>query len=88
MTKLTSLLHLSLNGKNILRGTLISVVYQLPSLQVLELDGTEQLETFPSQISQLTSLQHLSLSESRIKSLPTQIGLFTQLHTLNLYCCY
>jgi Leucine-rich repeat (LRR) protein len=62
-------------------------VYQLPSLQVLELNGTEQIKTLPSQISQLTSLQHLSLSGSGIKSLPSQIGLFTQLHTLNLYLC-
>jgi Leucine-rich repeat (LRR) protein len=87
MTKLISLLHLSLNDTNIQSDTLISVVCKLPSLQVLELDGTEQLETLPSQISQLTSLQHLSLSSSGITSLPTQIGLLTQLHTLNLYCC-
>jgi Leucine-rich repeat (LRR) protein len=88
MTKLTSLLHLSLFNTKIQSDTLISVVCKLPSLQVLELDGTKQLETLPSQISQLTSLQHLSLSRSEIKSLPTQIGLLTQLHTLNLYCCY
>jgi hypothetical protein len=87
MTKLTSLLHLSLNCTKIQSDTLISVVCQLPSLQVLELDGTKQLETLPSQISQLTSLQHLSLSWNGIKSLPTQLGLFTQLHTLNLYWC-
>jgi Leucine-rich repeat (LRR) protein len=87
MTKLTSLLHLSLNKTKIQSDTLISVVCQLPSLQVLELDGTKQLETLPSQISQLTSLQHLSLGGSGIKSLPTQIGLLTQLHTLNLYYC-
>jgi Leucine-rich repeat (LRR) protein len=83
MTKLISLLHLSLKRTNIQIDTLISVVCKLPSLQVLELD-----ETLPSQISQLTSLQHLSLSESGITSLPTQIGLLTQLHTLNLDCCY
>jgi Leucine-rich repeat (LRR) protein len=65
---------------------MISVVCQFPSLQVLELDWTKQLETLPSKISQLTSLQHLSLSFSEITSLPTQIGLFIQLHTLNLYC--
>jgi Leucine-rich repeat (LRR) protein len=66
---------------------MISVVCQLPSLQVLELDWTKQLETIPSQISQLTSLQHLSLSHSLITSFPTQIGLLTQLHTLNLIWC-
>jgi Leucine-rich repeat (LRR) protein len=87
MTKLTSLLHLSLFDTNIESDTLISVVCQLPSLQVLELDFTKQLETLLSQISQLTSLQHLSLSLSEITSLPTQIGLLTQLHTLNLYWC-
>jgi Leucine-rich repeat (LRR) protein len=87
MTKLTSLLHLSLNNTKKQSDTLISVVCQLPSLQVLELDWTKQFETLPSQISQLTSLQHLSLSRSGIKSLPTQIGLLTQLHTLNLDCC-
>jgi Leucine-rich repeat (LRR) protein len=87
MTKLTSLLHLSLNWTNIQSDTLISVVCQLPSLQRLELDGTDQLETLPSQISQLTSLQHLSLSFSEITSLPTQIGLLTQLHTLISNCC-
>jgi leucine-rich repeat protein SHOC2 len=87
MTKLTSLLHLSLNLTKIQSDTLISVVCQLPSLQVLELDGTKQLETIPSQISQLTSLQHLSLSWSGITSLPTQFGLFTQLHTLNSIWC-
>jgi Leucine-rich repeat (LRR) protein len=87
MTKLTSLLHLSLDYTNIRSDTLISVVCQLPSLQVLELNFS-QLETLPSQISQLTSLQHLSLSSSGITSLPTQIGLLTQLHTLNLnYWC-
>jgi leucine-rich repeat protein SHOC2 len=84
MTKLTSLLHLSLNKTKIQSDTLISVVCKLPSLQVLELDETYQLETLPSQISQLTSLQHLSLSGIGITSLPTQIGLLTQLHTLNL----
>jgi Leucine-rich repeat (LRR) protein len=88
MTKLTSLLHLSLDRTNIQSDTLISVVCRLPSLQVLELDWTEQLKTLPSQISQLTSLQHLSLWKSGIKSLSTQIGLLTQLHTLNLDCCY
>jgi Leucine-rich repeat (LRR) protein len=77
MTKLTSLLHLSLFNTKIQSDTLISVVCQLPSLQVLELDGTKQLETLPSQISQLSSLQHLSLSSSGITSLPTQIGLLT-----------
>jgi hypothetical protein len=56
MTKLTSLLHLSLKKTKIQSDTLISVVCQLPSLQVLELDVTKQLETLPSQISQLTSL--------------------------------
>jgi Leucine-rich repeat (LRR) protein len=55
---------------------------------VLELDETKQLETLPSQISQLTSLQHLSLSSSEITSIPTQIGLLTQLHTLILDRCY
>jgi Leucine-rich repeat (LRR) protein len=88
MTKLTSLLHLSLVRTKIQSDTLILVVCQLPSLQVLELDFTNQLETLPSQISRLTSLQHLSLSHSLITSLPTQIGLLTQLHTLNLYGCY
>jgi Leucine-rich repeat (LRR) protein len=88
MTKLTSLLHLSLNYTNIQNDTLISFVCQLPSLQVLKLDWTKKLETISSQISQLTSFQHLSLPSSRIKSLPTQIGLLTQLHTLNLFCCY
>lgn len=87
MTKLTSLLHLSLNKTKIQSDTTISIVCQLPSLQVLELDYTQQFETLPSQISQLTSLQHLSLSWSGITSLPTQIGLFTQLHTLNLIWC-
>jgi Leucine-rich repeat (LRR) protein len=87
MTKLTSLLRLSLDCTNIRSDTLISIVCQLPSLQVLELNGTKQLETLPSQISQLTSLQHLSLSSSEITTLPTQIGLLTQLHTLNLYWC-
>jgi leucine-rich repeat protein SHOC2 len=87
MTKLTSLLHFSLNWTNIQSDTLISVVCQLPSLQVLELDGTQQFETLSSQISQLTLLQHLSLSSYRITSLPTQLGLLTQLHTLNLDCC-
>jgi Leucine-rich repeat (LRR) protein len=77
MTKLTSLLHLSLSDTKIQSDTLISVVCQLPSLQVLELDGAEQFETLSSQISQLTSLQHLSLSFGRITSLPTQIGLLT-----------
>jgi Leucine-rich repeat (LRR) protein len=81
MTKLTSLLHLSLKNTKIQSDTLISVVCQLPPLQVLELDGTKQLETLSSQISQLTSLQHLSLSDNGITSLPTQIGLLTQLHT-------
>jgi Leucine-rich repeat (LRR) protein len=85
MTKLTSLLHLSLNNTKIQSATLISVVCQFPSLQVLKLNLTQQLETLPSQISQLTSLQHLSLSFSRITSIPTQIGLFIQLHTLNLF---
>jgi Leucine-rich repeat (LRR) protein len=88
MTKLISLLHLSLNNTKIQSDTLISVVCQLPSLQVLELDDTEHLETLPSQISQLTSLQHLSFSWSEITSLPKQIGLLTQLHTLNLYWFY
>jgi Leucine-rich repeat (LRR) protein len=88
MTKLTSLLHLSLNDTDIQSDTLISVVCQLPSLQVLELDRTKQLEKIPSQISQLTSLQHLSLWGSKITSLPTQIGLLTQLHTLDLYDCF
>jgi leucine-rich repeat protein SHOC2 len=55
---------------------------------MLKLDHTYQLEALSSQISQLTSLQHLSLSESVITSLPTQIGLLTQLHTLNLYCYF
>jgi leucine-rich repeat protein SHOC2 len=87
MTKLTSLLHLSLNKTKIRSDTLISVVCKLPSLQVLELNDTEHLKTLPSQISQLTSLQHLSLSRNGITSLPTQIGLLSQLHTLNLYCC-
>jgi Leucine-rich repeat (LRR) protein len=87
MTKLTSLLHLSLKNTRIQSDTLISVVCQLPSLQVLELDWTKQLETLPSQISQLTSLQHLSHSWSGITSLSTQIGLLTQLHTLNLFGC-
>jgi Leucine-rich repeat (LRR) protein len=82
MTKLTSLLHLSLKYTNIESDTMISVFCKFPSLQVLELNWTDQLETLPSQISQLTSLQHLSLSPSRITSLPTQIGLLTQLHTL------
>jgi Leucine-rich repeat (LRR) protein len=84
-TKLTYLLHLSLKNTKIQSDTLISVVCKLPSLQVLELNWTYQLETLPSQISQLTTLQHLSLSYNEITSLPTQIGLFTQLHTLNLY---
>jgi Leucine-rich repeat (LRR) protein len=87
MTKLTSLLHLSFNKTKIQSDTMISVVCQLPSLQVLELDSTQQLETIPSQISQFTSLQHLSLSHSLITSLPTQLGLLTQLHTLNLIWC-
>jgi Leucine-rich repeat (LRR) protein len=87
MTKLTSLLHLSFNNTKIQSDALISVVCQLPSLQVLELDFTQQLETLPSQISQLTSLQHLSLSCSGITSLPTQIELLTQLHTLILGYC-
>jgi Leucine-rich repeat (LRR) protein len=87
MTKLTSLRHLSLKSTKIQSDTLISVACKLPSLQVLELYRTKQLETIPSQISQLTSLQHLSLEQSRITSLPTQIGLLTQLHTLNLYWC-
>jgi hypothetical protein len=63
-------------------------VCKLPSLEVLELDETKQLGTLPSQISQLTSLQHLSLSLSEITSLPTQIGLLTQLPTLILNWCY
>jgi leucine-rich repeat protein SHOC2 len=88
MTKLTSLLHLSLDSTNIQSDTLISVVCKLPSLQVLELNWTKQLETLPSQISQLTSLQHLSLSYNGITSLPTQVGLLTQLHTLNLDGCF
>jgi leucine-rich repeat protein SHOC2 len=89
MTKLTSLLHLSLNKTKIQSDTLVSVVCQLPSLQVLELNETHQLKTLPSQISKLiTSLQHLSLSFSGITSLPTQIGLLTQLHTLKLDCLH
>jgi hypothetical protein len=87
MTKLTSLLHLSLVKTKIQSDTVISVVCQIPSLQVLKLNLTNRFETFPSQISQLTSLQHLSLSFSEITSLPTQIGLFTQLHTLKLFWC-
>jgi leucine-rich repeat protein SHOC2 len=87
VTKLTSLLHLSLSYVTIRSDTLISVVCKLPSLQVLDLFWIYELETLPSQISQLTSLQHLSLSCTKIKSLPTQIGLLTQLHTLDLYWC-
>jgi Leucine-rich repeat (LRR) protein len=88
MTRLTSLLHLSLNRINVQSDRLISVVCKIPSLQVLELNCTYEFEIFPSHIYQLTSLQHLSLSFNGIKSLPTQIGLITQLHTLKLDCCY
>jgi Leucine-rich repeat (LRR) protein len=41
MTKLTSLLHLSLKGAKIQNRTLVSVVCQLHSLQVLELDWVQ-----------------------------------------------
>jgi Leucine-rich repeat (LRR) protein len=63
MTKLTSLLHLSLNNTKIQSNILISVVCQLPSLQVLEMDWTPQFETLSSQISQLTSLHHKNFPE-------------------------
>jgi Leucine-rich repeat (LRR) protein len=86
MTKLTSLLHLSLNWTKIQSDTLISVVCKLPSLQLLELNWAQYLKMLPPQISRLKSLQHLSLSNNGITSLPTQIGLLTQLHTLNLEC--
>jgi Leucine-rich repeat (LRR) protein len=46
MTKLTSLLHLSLDYTKLQSDTLISVVCQLPSLQVLELIGQNNLKHF------------------------------------------
>jgi Leucine-rich repeat (LRR) protein len=58
MTKLTSLLHLSLNWTKIQSDTLISVVCQLPSLQVLELDWRDRPETLSSQ----TLNSHTSIS--------------------------
>jgi len=87
MTRLTSLLHLSLKDSKIQSDTIISIVCHLPSLQVLQVDAAQQLETVPSQISKLTSLLHLSLSWTKITSLPTEIGLLTQMHTLVLNHC-
>jgi hypothetical protein len=68
MTKLTSLLHLSLNSTKIQSDTLISVVCQFPSLQVLELNRTYQLKTVPSQISQLTSTSLTFIKWNQITS--------------------
>jgi Leucine-rich repeat (LRR) protein len=52
MTKLTSLLHLSLNWTKIQSDTLISVVCQLPPLQVLELDWNKTIwNTFITNLS-------------------------------------
>jgi leucine-rich repeat protein SHOC2 len=87
MSTLTSLQHLSLSFSKIQCDVLISVVCRLPLLQVLDLDWILHLNTIPPQISQLTALQHLSLSSTHITSLPTQIGLLTRLHTLNLEQC-
>jgi Leucine-rich repeat (LRR) protein len=57
-------------------------VCQLPSLQVLELDGTNQLETLPSQISQLTSRQFINLSWNQLTEFPDDISLFLHLSEL------
>jgi Leucine-rich repeat (LRR) protein len=81
--KLTSLVHLSLQNTKIRSDTLASIVFNHPSLEELELNEAYELATI-SQISQLTSLRYLSLSQSGNIPLPTEIGLLTRLHTLKL----
>jgi Leucine-rich repeat (LRR) protein len=84
ISKLTSLIHLSLRNTKIRSDTIVSVVFNLRSLEELELEGTRHFTSIPSQISQLTPLRYLSLSQSGITTLPTEIGLLTRLCTLKL----
>jgi len=88
LTKLTTLRQLTLKYTDIGLDTLVSVICELPSLQVLDLASITRLDTLPPEICRLTSLCQLSLSCNALKSLPTEIGLLTQLQSLNLNYCY
>jgi hypothetical protein len=89
MTKLTSLLHLSLNDTKIQSDTMVSVLCQLPSLQVLELDIIQQLETIYSITNLSSHLTWTSLTFIKWNHINSNTNWISHsiTHTLDLSWC-
>ncbi|XP_062008250.1 probable disease resistance protein At5g63020 isoform X2 [Rosa rugosa] len=81
--KSPNLLTLFLRDNN-LKMIAESFIDFMPILRVLDLSENKDLIRLPSGVSKLVSLQHLNLSRTGIRELPTELKALTRLTYLNL----
>jgi len=77
-------LHLSL-PRNGLAGVLPSGLFNLTSLQSIDLNGNELHGSVPSELGRLTDLEKLRLSYNELTGIPTTFGLLSNLSFLHLH---
>ncbi|KAH7851981.1 hypothetical protein Vadar_019107 [Vaccinium darrowii] len=82
-TRLRSLLVFSKEDPLSMLSKVVSLGNGVRLLTVLDLGGT-QLQTFPNEIVKLVHLTHLSLRETKVKTIPKSIGNLKKLETLDL----
>lgn len=81
--------NLSLNLKKLFLGenfftTFPSVVFSLTQLVVLDINTNYSMSDFPIEITNMITLEELSISWNHVGHLPNEIGNLTRLRVLNL----
>lgn len=80
----TTVLHLLL-PRNGLAGEISPSLFNVTSLQTIDLNDNELYGTIPSELGMLTDLKKLRLSYNELTGIPTTFGLLTNLSFLHLH---